>query len=249
MAKRQARHPAVHAAPAVVARAGWNDRDVRRHRELRGVRRRRCPSSSARPSSRCCSRSRRRAAQRVLAAAWLTTSVAGFALFISYTFGVLHAAPREGLAGAAHRRGGRAVAPLCHRTGRRRRLPRADDDLRARPRRQHQCRDHRRLDGGRRGRHRRRRGPLAARPRQGACRARSQAAAAPRLRRSLQRHARLHARFLDLRHRPRRPRSGCNVPGASRARRPHCAGTPSRCREDADQNLPPLAASAAHLAA
>ena len=64
-----------------------------------------------------------RAAGEDQAAAWLTTSVAGFALFIAYTFGVLMPHLAKGLAGSAHRRRRRAAAPLCHRAGRRPRLP------------------------------------------------------------------------------------------------------------------------------
>ena len=149
-----------------------------------------------------------RAAGEWRAAAWLTTSVAGFALFIVYTFAVLMPSAEIGWPAP---RIAEAVAPLRRCVigpvgvvG----FREPSDHLRPRPRRQRQSRYARRLDGGRRGRHRRRRGPLAARSRQGAGRARRQGPAAPRLRRSLQRDARLPARLLHLCHRPRcaRPR-------------------------------------------
>ena len=109
-----------------VAGAAGDHRAVRRHRQLCRRARRRCSSSSARSlvTALFTLAARRRASG--LAAAWLATSVAGFALFIAFTFGVLHAALADRLAGAAHRRGGRAAAPLRHRPGRRRRLPRAE---------------------------------------------------------------------------------------------------------------------------
>ena len=237
MAKRQARHPAAHAAAACMAGACRGTiamfaaivniaacaLDVL-HRRRRDAR---CRAVHVRGA--CCGR----VARRRLAHDQRCRFCAVHRLHLRRADA---ARRRDRLAGTAHRRGGGAAAPLRHRPGRRRRLPRAEHHLRPRPRRQRQSRDARRLDGGRRGRHRRRRGPLAARSRQGAGRARRQGPAAPRLRRSLQCDARLPARLLHLCHRPRcaRPRlqdGRANSPAPSRCRCSPTTPTPSpRCR-------------------
>ena len=76
-----------------------------------------------------------------LAAAWITSQRRRLRAVHRLHLRRADAALADRLAGAAHRRGDRAAAPLRHRPGRRRRLPRAEHHLRPRPRRQHQRRD------------------------------------------------------------------------------------------------------------
>ena len=75
-----------------------------------------------------------RAATENLAALWLASSVAGFALLLAYTFGVALPQRRADLARAPHRGSHRAVAPLRERPGELARFPRAEQRVPARPR-------------------------------------------------------------------------------------------------------------------